>query len=279
MSTPTTVSQLLVNFRKKTAKGKYKHFQNRPTIAVQIQDRVNSPSLINQGFSSLCGPASFLYCLAKKSPFVYAKYIVDLYDSGKAKLGSLDVEPGSDTKSYSLPLTSGMSEVDWIGLAGLRDSENDFYDYQKYTNEAAGITMPGDFLSWFTKAGYTNGVNDTNLVDDEDLFTLVQAHQKKQSGHAVCLFVGADVFLGKKGGKVIADHWVVLNSPILIDGKSVQPLLAKGKSINSDKSLLSKKLMFNVYSWGNNARPVNQNNNNLTVKHFLDYFYGYVSSK
>ena len=102
-ATPASVSQLLADFRKEKTKGAYRHFQNRPTIAVQIQDRVNSPHLIDQGYSSLCGPASLMYSVAKKSPFVYAKYIVDLYDSGKAKLGTLNVKPGTDTKGYGLP--------------------------------------------------------------------------------------------------------------------------------------------------------------------------------
>lgn len=241
--------------------------------------RINSPHLINQGRSSLCGPAALLYNIAKKYPLVYAKYILDLYDSGKAKLGSLKIEPGSDNRNYSLPSASGMSQVDWIGLAGLRDSENDFFDYQSYKDQVAGITMPGDLLSWFTKAGFTSGINDTNVMDDEDLSTLLKAHQKKQAGHAVCLFVGADVFLGKTGGRSTADHWVVLNSPILIDNKPVQALVKKGTKIDDDKSILSKKLSFNVYTWGNNAYPVNMRLSNLTVKYFLDYFYGYVSVK
>ncbi len=128
MAAPASTSRLLVDFKNRTTPGAYKHFNNRATISVQIKDRVNSPYLIDQGYSSLCGPAAILYSLAKKEPLVYAQYIVDLYDNGKAKLGSLDIEPGTDTKNYNLPITSGMSEVDWIGLAGLRNSENDFLD-------------------------------------------------------------------------------------------------------------------------------------------------------
>jgi hypothetical protein len=202
-----------------------------------------------------------------------------MYETGKAKIGKIEVNAGTDTKNYNLPTSSGMSAVDWIGLAGLRDSENDVFDYQAYTNEVAGITMPGDLLSWHTKSGFTDGINDTNVVDDEDLFTLLTAHQKKQAGHSVCLFVGAGVFAGKKDGRAIADHWVVLNSPILIGGNPVHSLLAKGKTINDDKTILSKKLSFNVYTWGENSRPVNRHFPNLTVEYFLDYFYGYVSSK
>lgn len=220
-----------------------------------------------------------LYNIAKKSSLTYAKYITDLYDYGKAKLGSLEVKPGSDNRDYNLPTASGMSQVDWIGLAGLRDSENDFYDYESYKDEAAGITMPGDLLSWFTKAGFTDGINDTNLIDDEDLSTLIKAHKLHQSGHVVCLFVGANVFMGRKDGRSTADHWVVLNSPVLIDKKSVQPLISKGTTVDDDKAILSKTLSFEVFTWGNNAYPVNKNLPDLTVEYFLDYFYGYISCK
>jgi len=279
MAINTSTTQILNNFRNNKASGAFKHFKNRATITVQIQDRINQPHLINQGYSSLCGPAAFLYCLTKKSPAVYAKYIVDLFETGKAKLGKINVVPSTDTKNFNLPSSSGMSEVDWIGLASLRDSENDFLDYQSHTDQAAGITMPGDLLSWFTKNGYTNGVNDTNLLLDKNLFTLLTAHQKQQSGHAVCLFVGADVLNGKNAGRATPDHWVVLDSPILIDSRPVIPLIAKGNSINTDQSILSKKLTFNVFTWGQQSRAINQNIQSLSVEYFLDYFYGYVSSK
>jgi len=190
MAVPASVSLLLTNFRNKTTPGVYKFFTRRDVIAKQIQDRVNDPGIINQGLSSLCGPAAFLYCVAKKSPLVYAQYIVDLYDNGKAKLGSLKIEPSADNKAYDLPVTAGVALADWIGLAGLRDSANDFFDYQHYTSAIAGITMPGELLSWFTKAGYTSGENNTNIMmGAKNLSNLLSAHQKQQAGHAVCLFV------------------------------------------------------------------------------------------
>jgi len=279
MTPPVFVQQLLAQFKTKQTSGVYKYFTNRVDIADQIMKRIIDPHEIDQGQSSLCAPAAFLYNIAQKYPLVYAKYITDLYDSGIAKLGSLEVKPGLDTRNYNLPIESGMSRVDWIGLAGLRDSENDFLDYQSYTDRSAGITMPGDLLAWFTKAGFASGVNDTNLQTDKKLSTLIQAHLKKQQGHAVCLFVGAKVFSGEKGGQDIPDHWAVLNSPIFIDNKSVQPLVAKGKTINNDESILSKKLSFNVYHWGQNAYPVNRRIPDLTVEYFLNYFYGYISAK
>jgi len=277
-----SVSQLLTNFRNKTTPGVYRYF-TRGDVARQIQDRVNYPGMIRQGQSSLCGPAAFLYCVAKKMPLAYAQYIIDLYESGKAKLGSLNIEPGTDTKNYDLPLfLSDMAAADWIGLAGLRDSANNCFDYQKFTNTIPGITMPGELLSWFTKAGYTSGEDNTNIIfGAKNLFTLLSAHQRQQAGHAVCLLVVASVFDGvlRLSSNNLPNHWVVLTSPIKIDGMPVLPLLGKGKTINNDDSILSKKISFDVYTWGNSARSVTFKSHDLTVAQFLPHFFGYVSAK
>jgi len=95
----------------------------------------------------------------------------------------------------------------------------------------------------------------------------------------VLLQLAASIFDGRISTQNIADHWVVLSSPIIIDGKPMLLLLAKGKPINNDKSILSKKISFNVYCWGNSARAVNLRISGLTVAQFLHHFYGYMSAK
>ena len=92
------------------------------------------------------------------------------------------------------------------------------------------------------------------------------------------MFVGHKILRGLSGGRCPADHWVVLNSPIQFDGKPVDGLAGRGMQVNQKKTLLSKKIQFLIYTWNEEYYPVNRYNRNLTVKEFLDYFYGYVAA-
>lgn len=252
---------------------------DRKLVATQLRDRLKVPGLVDQGNSSLCGPAVFIYCLAKRKPKVYAQYVIDLYEKGEATIGRLQVKPGMDCRNYQLPAESGMAGADWIALAGLRDSENGFLDYDSYKDQAAGITLPGDVAKWFAFGDFLAIRNKTNTVLDKDLQTLLKAHQSHACGACVCLFVGSHVLQGFAKGKSPADHWVVLESGIRIDGMPVDPLLAQGKKVNQDSSLMSKKIEFTVFSWADGSYPVNRRKPNLTVEEFLDYFYGYVAAQ
>ncbi|MCP4118672.1 MAG: hypothetical protein GY737_25415 [Desulfobacteraceae bacterium] len=127
-------------------------------------------------------------------------------------------------------------------MASLRDSENTIFNYDSVKDEFSGITLPAHLQKWFQDTGYTQVENKTNLVFDKSLYTLLQANQKRQSGSQVSLFVGANVFSGRPKGTSPADHWVVLNSPIRIDGNPVGNLLAKGSQVNDDAELPAKKI-------------------------------------
>jgi hypothetical protein len=113
-----------------------------------------------------------------------------------------------------------------------------------------------------------------------DVQNFFEAHTKYQSGASTCLFIGSSVFSNLKKGKAPADHWVVLNSAITLDGKlasSIKPLYANN-TINSD-DIMKMKIDFNVYTWGRANYKITTLSKSLTVNEFLDYFYGYVSAK
>lgn len=264
-------------FAARNSAGAFPHCP-RERVVDQLRARVANPSTIDQGRSSLCGPASFLYVIAKDMPHVYAKYIIDLFEKGEAGIGSLRIKPSSACKNYRVP-EANIQEIDWIGLASLRDSENSVFDYQAVDDRFAGITLSCDLQQWFVQSGYTQVENRTNLIFDKNLYTLLQAHQKRKSGSAVCLFVGANLLNGYPKGNAPADHWIVLNSDILIDGRPVISLLAKGALVDDDESLYTKRIDFKMYTWAQENYPVNAEKKDVTVGEFLDYFYGYVSAK
>src|SRR5688572_15142105 len=122
---------------------------SRALFAQALSDRVRLPALMDQGSASLCGPAVFLFAVLRKNPEVFAKYVIDLYETGHGKIGGLVVSPGIDCRNYR-PVGTAIAAVDWVALASLRDSTNVFSDYESHTNEASGITLPGTLAGWFT---------------------------------------------------------------------------------------------------------------------------------
>ncbi|MDR2093562.1 MAG: hypothetical protein LBP58_09675 [Azoarcus sp.] len=66
----------------------------RKKFVRSVEDRRDAPTLINQGGSSLCGPAAFMYCIAREKPDDFAAYVLDLALTGEGRLGNLKVMPG-----------------------------------------------------------------------------------------------------------------------------------------------------------------------------------------
>jgi len=244
-----TAEQCLTDLRTGTTQA----FPNikRSDMVDGLKNRLISPVQIDQANTSLCGAACLMYNLASKKDAIYAQYVVDLYQTGKASLGRLSVEPGTDCRNYKPDPSNGIHPVDWVALASLRDSENDFFDYDEPTDEVGGITMPGDLVDWFKKSGFSQDVNYTNLVFTKDSDCIEEAGTRFQKNQSVCLFVNANLLLRPSDWCLIPDHWVVLISGVTIKKKQVT---------------------CRVYSWG---REVNVD---LPVDQFCAKFFGYISS-
>ena len=252
---------------------------SRSAFAFDLMNRLNSPSLLDQRVTSLCGPAVFLYNVLLKQPEMFARYVIDLYEKGQGTLGSLVVKPGGDCRNYRV-VGSKIQPVDWVALASLRDSSNAVLDYDSPSVEAGGITLPSAVAAWFRAAGFTSVVNRTNLFFDSDLWTLLKADQARGAGAAVCLFIGANLLTGSEDGRAIPDHWVGLTSALRIDGTSTAALMARGeKSVSGDKKLSGTGISFDVFTWGDPGYPARRNRPKLDVATCVDYFYGYVSAK
>jgi len=96
----------------------------RQDVADQLRRRIEKSSTIRQGNSSLCGPAVYIYSLAKRKPKQYVRYVIELYEQGEGGIGRLQVKPRMHCKNFDPATDQTIAAVDWIALAGLRDSEN-----------------------------------------------------------------------------------------------------------------------------------------------------------
>lgn len=216
-----SVDSLLADFASGPATGAFPRI-TRDQVLSGLRERVADPDTINQGDASLCGPASFLYCLLHDNAERYVRYVIDMYRGGSARIGTLDVRPSADCRNAT---PRGIAPVDWVALASLRDSENTFMDYQDSSNQLSGITMPGTLASWFRAAGYRNVRNDTNVFFTKGKDDLTVATSLLRQCRRICLFINADMVDNPGGGGgffTIPNHWVVMTESSGISGGNVR---------------------------------------------------------
>lgn len=179
----------------------------------QISLRMNYSSYPNQGRTSLCGPASFFYCLQMDRPDVYKQAANELWLHGKTKIGTLDITPGEGCKHPKGSFYSGSSErisgLDWITLASLRDSENSIMSYDEVDDEVAGITMWGKITEWFEKSGYVKVFSNVGLsrCSIEDVARL--SEYADNGFKVVCLISAGMLFDFGSDDTSSKNHWVV----------------------------------------------------------------------
>ena len=254
-----------------------------------LTQRINDPSKIHQQRSPLCGPAAFMYCIARTAPETYRKYVEDLAYHGEAMLGSLHVKPRPECLNETAKNIRdiGIDPVDWIALASLRDSSNDFLSVTAGSS-LAGITLPSTLADWFRQSGlFPGGVSKqaSTSSTEHGLDSLIEANCRHRSGSCVCLFLRAAIIGGggrlginKLGGKDTPktwsgapDHWVVLVSDIHLGRQ--QNLIPFSCSLPRTDGLEDEPLRARIYTWGR-ERPMSASR----VGNFLPYYYGFVGA-
>ncbi|HLW92038.1 MAG TPA: hypothetical protein VKS78_12160 [Roseiarcus sp.] len=255
------------------ARDGYPAFPNisRAKVVSSLLSRIEKPERIDQGQTYLCGPAAFIYAFSMHDIAEYAKFVIDLYEVGRARIGALDVAPGSFRFDRMPEMMD--SAADWIALGSLRDSENWFWQF--HTNElpfinarttsgndwltwesTRGDTPSSDVAKWFRKLGYAEVVDETD-DDPRPISSLIEADQKYRNGYKVCLGVCANFIEAKTHAEAAAgggfDHWIVLASPIEY----------------------SNYIRFKFFTWGG-FRNIEFN---LTQEEFLPSYYGFVAAR
>lgn len=238
---------------------------SRKRVADGLRVRVWAPSAIDQGTSSLCGPASLLFDVATRDPEAYVRYVTALWETGHGRIGRIEVRPGTDLRAFDPG--RNVEASDWIALASLRDSENWFFDYQEDSDALAGITLPGELEGWFRKAGYTEVVNDARAIVDKDEQCLRRADDFFRKGFRVCLFIHSNMLSPstQANGSATADHWVVQTGRVTFGATMIEGKPATTVSLR-------------IFTWGEGRRAVPQAGV-LPLDDFLDDFYGFVAAR
>jgi hypothetical protein len=254
-------AEMVCDFLERSGASKFPNL-DRDEVGVGMLMRITNPGLLDQDQGSLCGPAALLFGVLSDAPTAYARYAIDLYEKGKAKIYKLEIEPSKDCRNYRPP--SSMAHVDWLTMASLRDSENYFLDYDTVAKEVAGITLPKELSRWFSQAGFSDIRYDFNAVSNKGLDAVEDANDLFAEGYRVCLFIGANMVKGdvdqayESQGSTTAEHWVVQQSPIDVSNGNVR---------------------LQVFTYGKGKYQIPAGPKDLSVGDFRKNFFGYVAAK
>jgi len=248
-------AQLIFDFLKRTGSPKFPRL-DRDRVGIDLLYRVANPNVINQGNAGLCGPVGFLYSVAFDSPAAYAKYGIDLFEYGKAKIGRIEVEPGTDCRNY-MP-QAPVSQGEWLTAGSLRDSENFFLDYDDV--ERSGSSRASELARWMSKAGYTDVRSDDNLFMSRDASDIEMINRFYNQGYRIILRINSKVLNPKTQGEGSSrgNHFVVLRSPIQVTGQEVK---------------------VTVYTWGQGQWNIPGPGTKMSPAGFREHWYGYVMGR
>ncbi|EPE7166539.1 hypothetical protein ACSMAE_003919 [Cronobacter sakazakii] len=234
-------------------------------IESQIASRMDHSSYPDQGGTSLCGPASFFYCLQMDRPDVYKQAANELCLYGKTKIGTLEISPGDGCRhpkgsfydSYGREIVSGL---DWVTLASLRDSENSIMSYDGVGDQVSGITMWGKLTEWFEKAGYEE-IFDNISLSHANVNDIISLNDYISSGYKVVSLISTGMLSDFPGDSSSKNHWIVWDSQVRCND---------GRSVSASTSILDK-VDLTLFSWG---KVKSQLKNNVNLGIFMKHTFG-----
>lgn len=238
---------------------------DKKRIEQQIVSRMSHSSYPNQAGTSLCGPASFFYCLLMDRPDIYKQAAIDLWLYGKTKIGTLDISPGDGCRHPKGAFYDGygreaISGLDWITLASLRDSENSLMSYDEVDDQVAGITMWGKLSEWFEKAGYEK-IFDNISLSHASVSDIIRLNGYISNGCKVVSLISAGMLSDFPGDSSLKNHWIVWDSQVKCND---------GLLISASTSALDK-VDLTLFSWG---KVKSQLKNDVSLDVFMKHTFG-----
>lgn len=229
---------------------------DRAQIAAGLDQRIDNPSLINQGPLNVCGSAAIVYMLASHDPLRFVNIVQQVFEQGSASLGSETLTAGTDLRNNTPP--ANMEQVDWVLLSSMRDSENAIFDYEGNPSEdASAISTPGDLQHWMKSVLKCKDVDWQSAYVSGEMDVIRAAGAAAGAGKNVTLLIDAAMMknLPKEGKIGSPNHWVVMKSDITEATDEHQ----------------NQKVQFSVWTWGQSPEVLN-----LDKSVFIKTFYGAI---
>jgi len=266
---------------------------NSKQLTQQLLDRLSNGrhSWPDQGDTSLCGPAAFMFCLIHDRPDLYVGHIIDLWAGRPATLGERSIKPSAQVRTIAetrtetvnpktgakemqtVPQAARINAVDWISMASLRNDSPSLIPFSSYDHPSAmasAITRPAYLKGWFNAVGSTTLLDNTNeilpMADWKELLELAP----HQPSAWVVMLVSAAMFGGT--GSTYKNHWVVLNGPITVNGRPIN-----GYSADDKPELANASIQARIFTWGDESHSLASATALPHLSHFLKCFHGGIA--
>lgn len=273
---------------------------DREILEQEIKERTDDkkPWLVNQAGTSLCGMACIFYLFAKEQPESYKKFAKELFRTGEAKHNEYKAKPSIEVlerKINSKKLvenTGGMPLVDYVTMAGTRNTDNP--DYKGGDEQVQAINWPWVVNNLSKKLlGYKNIIDkgtknfingSTGLINVENKLNELENLYKQN--YKIILMVDSDLIQDRFDFDSADYHWVVYEGGLNISAPNYRI-----------KKYFEDLIIFDLFSWGSNPKDKNplilnsktkkleRNpeqgylNKKISISHFNTNFYGYIACK
>ncbi|KEI67921.1 hypothetical protein A19Y_3091 [Planktothrix agardhii NIVA-CYA 126/8] len=120
-------------------------------IIAELRSHLVNPFNINQGTQPFCGPAAIVFELIRKNPLAYIQICRNLFQIGGFHTQNNRWISPPQWLSES-PLNLEISQIDWMVLSTLRESENIIFSVDpnapQLLRNLAGMTKPWEMAGW-----------------------------------------------------------------------------------------------------------------------------------
>lgn len=248
---------------------------SRDKVADGLRGRLIDSTEINQAETWLCGVTSAVRAWAEDFPVDYAWLGIQLFNTGRGRLGRGKmlgeiIESSLDLRRSSVP--NGMDHADWLILAAVHETLGRKYGllgHLSYTSNEGNFhsrawQTANEVMAAYKGMGYKNVVDTTQYVGYVGINNLEKANEYLRNGYRVSLLINArllsDDTLGTRGLIDTSDHWVGMLEPFSVIGDNLAA--------------------FKVFSWGKRKRvPAAEDKKYLLVKDFLVSYHGFVAAR
>jgi hypothetical protein len=196
-------------------KSSWPHLDEK-TVMSRLDALKKNPNLIDQGALGLCGEAAFYHHVLQRRPLLFGTMAKLLFTDSWGFIGNLTIHPDSDllNADYAAIAAAFPNEIlppqaDWMVLSALRDTENEFLDFEGTPGEslAEGSNFQ-ELFEWHLKSNlYTSVIKDENA----DLAHVKTSVLKTANNHIALRIKVAMIQPGS------GNHIISLESPLLID--------------------------------------------------------------
>lgn len=236
VSQPAAAHAVVATLRNWTGTSPWRSL-HQTTVCARLDALIDDPTLVQQGPTPLCGPASFFTCWIKRDPVAFARFASTLFQTGASQIGSsYRVRPGQALlqQNYAAAAAGRSNfppEADWMVMGAIRNTEDEIFIWDgvlrasSIDNDLRGMTFPEEITRWFNATGIYSRVDNqigTGLTTLSSKGYNAAADIQQRAGRDVVCLIQTDGFPVLRGAgtpwplSMFSNHYVVLNGLVAV---------------------------------------------------------------